>query len=73
MADDLMATNPYLSLPEAPDKWSMLANLLIGAGAGISQAGASGRGWATGLAPGLMMGTQMNARDAATDFQRRPD
>lgn len=56
-----LATNPYLLLqPASPDKWSMLGNLLMGAGAGISQADAAGRGWASGIAPGLMTGLQMN-------------
>lgn len=60
------ATNPYLSPPQAPDKWSMLGNLLLGAGFGISQADGSGRGWASGIAPGLLMGTQL-----ATNAQRQ--
>lgn len=57
----VMATNPYLSLQQTspPDKWSVLGNLLLGAGVGISQADASGRGWASGIAPGLLMGTQL--------------
>ena len=57
--DAAMATNPYLSMTQAPDWKSMLANSLIGVGAGISQADASGRGWGAGIAPGLMMGTQL--------------
>ncbi|MBI2741769.1 MAG: hypothetical protein HYX38_35210 [Rhodospirillales bacterium] len=56
-----LATNPYLLLqPASPDKWSMLGSLLMGAGAGISQADASGRSWASGIAPGLMTGLQMS-------------
>jgi hypothetical protein len=62
------ATNPYLSPPQAPDKWSMLGNLLLGAGVGISQAGGSGRGWASGIAPGLLTGTQL-----ATNAQRQAE
>jgi hypothetical protein len=57
----VLATNPYLLLQQSPspDKWSVLGNLLLGAGVGISQADASGRGWGSGIAPGLLMGTQL--------------
>ena len=59
--------------PQAKDKWSMLGNLLLGAGVGISQADASGRGWASGIAPGLMMGTQLttSARRHAEEMALR--
>jgi hypothetical protein len=70
----IMATNPYLALqPSPPDKWSVLGNLLLGAGVGISQADASGRGWASGIAPGLMMGTQLttNAQRQAEEMALR--
>jgi hypothetical protein len=68
-----MATNPYLSMTQAPDWRSMLANALIGVGAGISQADASGRGWASGIAPGLLMGTQLttNAQRQAEEMALR--
>jgi hypothetical protein len=68
-----MATNPYLSMTQAPDWKSMLANALIGVGAGISQADASGRGWASGIAPGLLMGTQLtnNAQRQAEEMALR--
>jgi hypothetical protein len=68
-----MATNPYLSMTQAPDWKSMLANALIGVGAGISQADASGRGWGAGIAPGLLMGTQLtnNARRQAEEMALR--
>jgi hypothetical protein len=71
--DAAMATNPYLSMTQAPDWKSMLANALIGVGAGISQADASGRGWGAGIAPGLMMGTQLtnNAQRQAEEMARR--
>lgn len=55
----VMATNPYLA-PQPLDRLTLIGNLLMGAGAGISQADASGRGWASGIAPGLMTGFQMN-------------
>jgi len=57
-----LATNPYLLLqpPASPDKWTLLGNLLMGAGVGIGQAEAAGRGWASGIAPGLMTGLQMS-------------
>jgi hypothetical protein len=35
----------------------------LGLGAGISQAGVNGQGWMTGVAPGLMIGANMTARD----------
>lgn len=71
--DAAMATNPYLSMTQAPDWKSMLANALIGVGAGISQAEASGRGWGAGIAPGLMMGTQLtnNAQRQAEEMAQR--
>ena len=71
--DAAMATNPYLSMTQAPDWKSMLANALIGVGAGISQADASGRGWASGIAPGLLMGTQLtnNAQRQAEEMALR--
>ena len=71
--DAAMATNPYLSMTQAPDWKSMLANALIGVGAGISQADASGRGWGAGIAPGLMMGTQLtnNAQRQAEEMALR--
>jgi hypothetical protein len=71
--DAAMATNPYLSMTQAPDWKSKLANALIGAGAGISQADASGRGWASGIAPGLLMGTQLtnNAQRQAEEMALR--
>jgi hypothetical protein len=71
--DAAMATNPYLSMTQAPDWKSMLANALIGVGAGISQADASGRGWGAGIAPGLMMGTQLtnNAQKQAEEMALR--
>ena len=71
--DAAMATNPYLSMTQAPDWKSMLANALIGVGAGISQADASGRGWGAGIAPGLLMGTQLtnNARRQAEEMALR--
>lgn len=56
---DVMATNPYRA-PQPLDRLTLIGNLLMGAGAGISQADASGRGWASGIAPGLMTGFQMN-------------
>ena len=67
------ATNPYLSPPQAPDKWSTLGNLLLGAGVGISQAAGSGGGWASGIAPGLLMGTQLstNAQRQAEEMALR--
>ena len=67
------ATNPYLSPPQAPDKWSVLGNLLLGAGVGISKADASARGWASGIAPGLLMGTQLttNAQKQAEEMAWR--
>ena len=68
-----MATNPYLSMTQAPDWRSMLANALIGVGAGISQADAPGRGWASGIAPGLLMGTRLttNAQRQAEEMALR--
>ena len=71
--DAAMATNPYLSMTQAPDWKSKLANALIGVGAGISQADASGRGWGAGIAPGLMMGTQLtnNAQRQAEEMALR--
>jgi len=71
--DAAMATNPYLSMTQAPDWKSKLANALIGVGAGISQADASGRGWASGIAPGLLMGTQLtnNAQRQAEEMALR--
>lgn len=71
--DAAMASNPYLSMTQAPDWKSMLANALIGVGAGISQADASGRGWASGIAPGLLMGTQLtnNAQRQAEEMALR--
>jgi hypothetical protein len=71
--DAAMATNPYLSMTQAPDWKSMLANALIGVGAGISQADVSGRGWGAGIAPGLMMGTQLtnNAQRQAEEMALR--
>lgn len=66
-----MATNPYLSMTQAPDWKTVLANALIGVGAGISNAEGSGRGWAAGIAPGLAMGNQLTARGQANDFQQR--
>lgn len=71
--DAAMATNPYLSMTQAPDWKSMLANALIGVGAGISQADTSGRGWASGIAPGLLMGTQLtnNAQRQAEEMALR--
>ena len=71
--DAAMATNPYLSMTQAPDWKSMLANSLIGVGAGISQADASGRGWGAGIAPGLMMGAQLanNAQRQAEEMALR--
>jgi hypothetical protein len=71
--DGAMATNPYLSMTQAPDWKSTLANALIGVGAGISQADASGRGWGAGIAPGLMMGAQLtnNARKQAEEMALR--
>jgi hypothetical protein len=71
--DAAMATNPYLSMTQAPDWKSKLANALIGVGAGISQADASGRGWGAGIAPGLMMGTQLtnNAQKQAEEMALR--
>lgn len=71
--DAAMASNPYLSMTQAPDWKSMLANALIGVGAGISQADASGRGWGAGIAPGLMMGTQLtnNAQRQAEEMALR--
>jgi len=67
------ATNPYLSPPQAPDKGSTLGNLLLGAGVGISQAAGSGRGWASGIAPGLMMGAQLanNAQRQSEEMAMR--
>ena len=63
--------DPYAAM--APDWRSMLANALIGVGAGISQADASGRGWASGIAPGLLMGTQLttNAQRQAEEMALR--
>ena len=71
--DAAMATNPYLTMTQAPDWKSMLANALIGVGAGISQADGSGRGWASGIAPGLLMGTQLtnNAQRQAEETALR--
>jgi hypothetical protein len=71
--DAAMATNPYLSMTQAPDWKNMLANALIGVGAGISQADASGRGWASGIGPGLLMGTQLtnNAQRQAEEMALR--
>ena len=71
--DAAIATNPYLSMTQAPDWKSKLANALIGVGAGISQADASGRGWGAGIAPGLMMGTQLtnNAQKQAEEMALR--
>jgi hypothetical protein len=71
--DAAMATNPYLSMTQAPDWKSMLANSLIGVGAGISQADASGRGWGAGIAPGLMIGAQLanNAQRQAEEMALR--
>src|SRR5215207_3261417 len=71
--DATMASNPYLSMTQAPDWKSKLANALIGVGAGISQADASGRGWASGIAPGLLMGTQLtnNAQRQAEEMALR--
>src|SRR5213076_2112914 len=67
------ATNPYLAPPQAPDKWSTLGNLLLGAGVGISQADGSGRGCASGIARGLLMGTQLstNAQRQAEEMALR--
>lgn len=54
--------NPYIGgrfdLSPAQQRelqWSFLANSLIGLGAGISQAGAAGQPWMTGVAPGAAM------------------
>jgi hypothetical protein len=56
----VMATNPYM-LPQAekPHWSSVLGNLMLGAGAGISQANSMGRGWGAGVAPGLLMGMNL--------------
>ena len=78
MADDwmdsaaVMATNPYMSLPQPRGKWAVLGNLLMGAGAGagISQADVSSRGWASGIVAGLMTGMQMAARRAIGEKDR---
>lgn len=57
-----MATNPYMQAPQKPDWMSFLGNALTGIGAGIGQADASGRGWASGIGPGLMYANQAQAQ-----------
>jgi hypothetical protein len=53
-----MATNPYLQ-PQAPDRLSVIGQMLAGLGAGISSASASGRPWSAGIAPGAAMAMGM--------------
>ena len=62
-----LAANPYL-MPQTDEerraaRWGMLSNTLLGLGAGLSQAGANGQNWMAGVAPGLLMGSSMTARD----------
>lgn len=73
---DVMSTNPYLQMmqPQQPHWTQVLGNALLGVGAGISQADASGRGWASGVGPGLAYGTQMLAhqrQQAEQDAMKR--
>lgn len=68
---DVMSTNPYLAPMPPPDWRTVLANALIGVGAGISNADASGRGWGAGIAPGLMMGANMTAQQQQQAMQHQ--
>lgn len=63
-------TNPYMQMP-APDWRQVLSNALIGVGAGISGADASGRGWGAGIAPGLMMATNLTGQQQQNAWQRQ--
>lgn len=72
-------TNPYLmpgmampEAPTAPDKWSMIANTLVGLGSGISQASANRMPWTAGLAPGAAMAMGMN-NQAQRDYQTQQE
>ena len=58
---DVMWSNPYLMPAPQPDKLSVLANILTGLGAGMSNAAASGRSEWAGIGPGAMLGSQLNA------------
>lgn len=62
--NDIMSTNPYLSLPqvEKPHWSSTLGTMLANVGAGISSANASGMPWHAGIAPGAALATNALAR-----------
>lgn len=63
--------NPYLMPQPAPDWRQVLSNALIGVGGGISNADASGRGWAAGIGPGLMYANQMTGQQNQNAWQRQ--
>jgi hypothetical protein len=68
---DVASTNPYLMPQQAPDWRQVIGNALLGVGAGISNADASGRGWGAGIGPGLLMGSQMTQQQQQQLYQRQ--
>lgn len=66
---DVAAGNPYMTPMPTPDWRQVLSNALIGVGAGISGADASGRGWGAGIAPGLMMGANLTGQQQQNAMQ----
>jgi hypothetical protein len=68
---DVASTNPYLMPQQAPDWRQVIGNALLGVGAGISNADASGRGWGAGIGPGLMYGANLTGQQQQQAFQRQ--